>query len=77
MALSEALITQSFLQGIHGVVEAHVWKKGDSLLCRVVVLSDANLTGADLQSACLAHLGAESTPTLFLVSQAERESSVA
>lgn len=77
MALSEALITQSFLLGIHGVVEAHVWKKGENLLCRVVVLSDANLTGADLQSACLAHLGVNATPSLFLVSQADRESSVA
>lgn len=77
MASSEALITQTFLLGIHGVVEAHVWRKAENLLCRVVVLSDANLTGADLQAACLSHLGLEATPSLFLVSQAERESSVA
>ncbi len=77
MAQPGALRTKSYLEGIHGVIEAHVWEKGGSLLARAVVASDAGLTGADLQMACLQYLGEALTPSLILVSQAARESSAA
>ncbi len=77
MAPSAIARTKSYLEGICGVIEAHLWVKNNSLLCRVVVASDAGLTGADLQAACLSYLGASLTPSLILVSQAARDSAAA
>ena len=77
MAPSAIARTKSYIEGIGGVIEAHLWESSGSLLCRVVVASDAGLTGADLQAACMSYLGETLTPRLILVSQAARDSAAA
>lgn len=77
MPASAIARTRAYLEGICGVVEAQVWEKNGCLLSRVVVASDAGLTGADLQAACLSYLGEKLTPSLILVSQASRDSAAA
>lgn len=51
-----------------GVVDVCVWHaKGGSLLARVVVSEESNLTAKDLQQVCLQRLGESGTPQMVLI----------
>lgn len=56
-----------------GVVDVCVWNaKGGTLLARVVVSEESNLTAKDVQQMCLRRLGQEGTPQMVLMEKVLR-----
>ena len=66
-------LARCLIAGQPGVVEAMVWtSKGGTLLSRVVVADDSNLSAKDIQQLCLKHLGRASTPQMVLLDKVKR-----
>ena len=60
-------VTEHFFEGLDGVLEARVWTTGKSVLARLVVSEDSNVSGSDLKHACAKALGPEMTPSLLMI----------
>ncbi len=65
-------ITEDFLLGQVGVVDASVWVDSGSLHAHVTLHDDAECNALELQDRCAAHIGADCTPSAFVVIHGNR-----
>jgi len=70
---SVAVMARVLISRQPGVVDSSVWyAKGGTLLARVVVSEESNLTAKDVQQMCLQRLGESGTPRMVLMERVLR-----
>ncbi len=63
--------TESFLQGLEGVLDASVWYHEGRLVANLVVHRYAVVNVDEIRSGCARELGDEKAPTVILVMRDE------